>query len=148
MNDFSLDIRWKQRFNNFQKALLLMGKAIDIIQNHKGNSDELDLQEEGLIKRFEFTWELAWNVMKDYLEYEGFSHDMKGPRSALKEAFRVGLIEDDVSWYNALLCRNLTAHQYDEKQADSIVSSIQDCYYNLFCQFELTMLKLVTKENQ
>ncbi len=102
------DIRWKQRYSNFKKASLQLQEFID-----KEGLNKFELQ--GLIKCFEYTFELAWKTMKDYLEREGF--EVKSPRNTIKIAFQTELIADGHTWIDALEKRNLMAHTYDEKIA-------------------------------
>ena len=84
------DIRWMQRFDNYRKALRLLGQAVEIV-SQRVNEDEAveDLLKEGLIQRFEYTHELAWKVMKDYAEYQGYT-DIRGSRDAFRKAFEMG----------------------------------------------------------
>src|SRR5438105_3964344 len=96
------DVRWRQRFQNFEEALRHLEDAIQI-----KNPDII--QKAGTIQFFEMSYELAWNTIKDYLEDEGFV-DVKSPRNALKKAFEVGIIADGHSWMELLSDRNLTAH--------------------------------------
>src|ERR1700761_4630410 len=107
------DIRWEQRFANYRKALTQLTKFID-----KG--DLTDLEEQGIIKAFEYTYELAWNTLKDYLEYQGIL-DITGSRDALREAFKANLITDGDTWMEMIKSRDLTAHTYNEDTADEIV---------------------------
>lgn len=90
-------------------------------------------QKAGTIQFFEMTFELAWNLVKDYLEDQGFS-DVKSPRSALKKAFETGLIVDGHKWMELLLNRNLTAHTYDEETADEVIKLIRSEYEPLLKQ--------------
>ncbi len=92
------DIRWKQRFSNYEKALNRLQKFID-----KGELSELE--ERGSIKAFEYTYELAWNTLKDFLEFSGHS-DIYGSRDAIKKAFQLGIIEDGEGWMDMLKSRN------------------------------------------
>lgn len=117
------EIRWKQRFENFRKSLGFLENAINI--------EEPDLtQKAGLIQFFEITFELSWNLMKDYLEEKGFA-DLRSPRDSIKTAFETELIKDGHTWLIALKNRNLTSHTYDEQLADIIVSEIKGSYYPL-----------------
>ena len=100
------DIRWKQRLDNYQKALF---QLTDAVEQH--GEDSIDIIKEGIVQRFEFTHELAWKVMKDFLEYEGYQN-ITGSRSATKEAFNKGLIEEGQIWMNMLESRNKTVHTY------------------------------------
>lgn len=122
------DIRWKQRFENYLKALGQLQKFID-----KGNLNELE--EQGLIQAFEFTHELAWNVMKDYFEYQGNS-TLTGSRDATREAFQKGLIQDGAQWMEMIKSRNQSTHTYNESTANDIRDRILNHYYDLFVSFK------------
>jgi len=117
------DIRWKQRFQNFEKAIGHLEDALKI-----ENPDLL--QKAGIIQFFEMSYELAWNTLKDYLEDQGFS-DVKTPRSAIKKAFEVELIKNGHDWMELLLDRNLTAHTYDEEKASEVEKLIHLRYFPL-----------------
>jgi len=117
------DIRWKQRFQNFEKAITHLEIALQL-------KDPDMLQKAGIIQFFEMSYELAWNTIKDYLEEEGFV-DVKSPRSAIKKAFEIGLIDDGHSWMELLLDRNLTSHAYDEEKATEVEKLIHQKYYPL-----------------
>lgn len=119
----SQDIRWKQRFQNFEKSLHYLENAMNIM-----NPDII--QRAGLIQFFEMSFELAWNTMKDYLEGQGFL-DVKSPRAAIKKAFETGLITDGHLWLKALEDQNLTSHTYDENTANQVVELIRNSYYPL-----------------
>ncbi|HEC42136.1 hypothetical protein LCGC14_2652300, partial [marine sediment metagenome] len=120
------DIRWKQRFQNFEKAMGYLEKALDI-----ENPDMV--QKAGLIQFFEISFELAWKVMKDYLEEQGLS-DLKYPREVIKTAFQSELIEDGHIWLKSLSDRNLTSHTYNETIAEEVVAEIRKSYYPLLNQ--------------
>ena len=88
------DIRWVQRFSNYQKALRRLDEAIEIVSRKTDWAESIDdLLQEGLIQRFEYTHELAWKVMKDYAEYQGYT-DVRGSRDAFRKALEMGLIQD------------------------------------------------------
>ena len=125
------DIRWKQRLNNYNKALSQLTKFIQ-----KGNLNELE--EQGLIQAFEYTYELAWNVMKDYYEFQG-TEKIQGSRDAIRLAFKRGLISDGEGWMKMLESRTRTSHTYDEKVANSIADAILKKYYHLFVSFQQKM---------
>jgi nucleotidyltransferase substrate binding protein (TIGR01987 family) len=101
------DIRWKQRFQNYGKALMLLEEAVDA-----NRAADRELIKAGIIQYFDFTHELAWKVMKDFLEYEGMT-GIVGSRSATREAFNKGLIEEGQAWMDMLETRNITVHAYD-----------------------------------
>ncbi len=124
----NLDIRWKQRFSNYVKAFSQLQKFID-----KGKLNEFE--EQGLIQCFEYTYELAWNVLKDYLEAEG-NQNIIGSKSAIMEAFKVGLIKDGEGWMRMFKDRNKTSHTYNEETADEIVSHIYTNSYPLFLELK------------
>ncbi len=116
------DIRWKQRFSNFKKAFIQLTEFID-----KEELNKFEVQ--GLIQCFEYTFELAWKTMKDYLEQEGF--EVKSPRSAIQTAFQIQLVTDGHTWIDALEKRNLMAHTYDEEKASEAEVLIRNNYYTL-----------------
>ncbi len=133
------DIRWVQRFSNYRKALLQLGKAVAIVSAQKSRGDADKLMEEGLIQRYEYTHELAWKVMKDYAEYQGLT-DIVGSRDAIRQTLQAGLISDE-RWMDSIRDRNLTSHNYDDDTAVAIVANIINVYYPLFVDYEKVMLK-------
>jgi nucleotidyltransferase substrate binding protein (TIGR01987 family) len=130
----SQDIRWIQRFNHFSKALDQLTKFIV-----KGELNELEKQ--GLIKCFEYTYELAWNVLKDYFETQGET-GMHGSRDAFRLAFRRGLVQDGETWMDMIKSRTLTVHTYDEKIADQITTDIVKRYFSKFVELQAKMASL------
>jgi len=141
------DIRWQQRFSNFNKALEKLTEAIDYIKNESNKHDNDDAEaedtlddiiKEGLIHRFEYTHELAWNVMKDFLSEVG---DVKiyGSKDATKEAFHAELIEDGDVWMEMIKSRNKTSHTYNEETADEIYNKILNEYHAAFKRFQQVM---------
>lgn len=117
------DIRWKQRLQNFSKSM-------QHLENALGTPQPDLLQKAGIIQFFELTYELAWNLMKDYLEAQGFD-DVKTPRSAIKKAFEIGIIQDGHNWIHMLQDRNLTAHTYDEAKATAMEHQIHFQHFPL-----------------
>lgn len=113
------NIRWKQRFENFEKSYLLLEK-------YANQKISTELERAGIIQFFEMTFELAWKVLKDYLEAEGFI--VKSPRETIKQAFQIELIEEGHIWLDALAKRNLTTHTYDDALADQLVITIKEQY--------------------
>lgn len=116
------DIRWKQRFVHYRKAFTLLEQAVSIPRLS-------EVERAGLIHFFEMTYELAWKVMKDYLEQEGFQ--VASPREAVKIAFQSGLISDGQVWLEALQDRNLAVHTYEENIALAVEKRIRDSYFPL-----------------
>ncbi|MBN3582850.1 nucleotidyltransferase substrate binding protein [Algoriphagus aestuarii] len=143
------DIRWEQRFSNFVKALLKLSQAVEYINQNFLQEDEpidnsdlgyvLDeMIKEGLIQRFEYTHELAWNVMKDYAIYQG-NTNVGGSRDATREAFQLKLVSDGKVWMDMIGSRNKTSHTYNEETADEIYSKILNEYYPAFLEFQKNM---------
>ena len=117
----NIDIRWKQRFNNLEKAFKQLSEAHERL-------DQLDdLAKEGYIQRFEYTLELAWKTLKDYLEDQGFM--VKFPRDVIKQAFQVELIDDGEIWMKMLKKRNLLAYTYNESLFYEALEDIKHEYY-------------------
>lgn len=121
------DIRWIQRFNHFAKALSQLKGAVELAQKRQLSK----LEEQGLIQAFEFTHELAWNTLKDFLEERGVQ-DLYGSRDTTREAFKTGLIVNGEAWMNMIQSRNLTSHTYEESTAKEIVSAILKTYHAEF----------------
>jgi nucleotidyltransferase substrate binding protein (TIGR01987 family) len=115
----SEDIRWKQRFDNFKRAL----RQLDAAATLAGTRPLSDLEKQGLIQGFECTHELAWNVLKDYLEHEGIV-GIVGSRGSIREAFRRGLINDGEAWMAMIEKRNLSSHTYDLDTANQLCAQI------------------------
>lgn len=131
------DIRWQQRHSNLINALNQLRSAVDLAR-----SRELSLLEnQGLIQAFEFTHELAWNVMKDYARYQG-NTAITGSRDATREAFKVGLIEDGDTWMEMIVSRNLTSHTYNLSVAEDIAKKIRNNYYAAIAAFAAKMESL------
>ena len=128
------DIRWIQRLNNFQQALSQLAQAVSL-----SKSKELsDLEKQGLIKAFEFTHELAWNVMKDYFEYQGTT-SIRGSRDAAREAFQKDLIQNGEAWMAMINSRNLTSHTYNKEVAEEIIEDVIQHYFPEFKIFSEKM---------
>lgn len=128
------DIRWIQRFNHFAKALGQLREAVELAQERPLSK----LEDQGLIQAFEFTHELAWTTLKDFLEERGVQ-DLYGSRDTTREAFKTGLIVNGEAWMNMIQSRNLTSHTYEEAIAKEIVSAIHKTYYT---EFETLQVKL------
>ncbi len=116
------DIRYKQRFENFEKSYLLLKESLKI-------KEPSIVEKAGVIQFFETTFELSWKLMKDYEEYLGY--EVKSPREAIKRAFNIEFISNGSLWLEALVDRNLTVHTYDENIANEVYTKILDEYYYL-----------------
>jgi len=137
------DIRWEQRFSNYEKALEKLHQAVEKIKTDftlddegKIDDDEFldDIIKEGLIQRFEYTHELAWNVMKDFLGEIG-EVKMFGSKDATKEAFAAEMIQDGEVWMDMVQSRNKTSHTYNENTANEIFLKIMHHYHPAFLAF-------------
>ena len=131
------DIRWKQRFSNYKKALATLKSAVELAKTR----NLTDLEKQGMIQGFEFTFEMAWNVMKDYLEEQGIT-GIIGSKGAVRHAFNKDLIEDGQAWMDMIKDRNLAAHSYDEKTAEDLATAIIRDYYSQFVVFAEKMNSL------
>lgn len=118
------DIRWQQRFNNYLRAFRTMTDAVELSEER----DLSNLEEQGLIQGFEFTHELAWNLLKDYLEYQGITN-LIGSRDASRKAFENGLIEDGEVWMDMIKARNSSSHTYNIETAEEIAGDILTRFY-------------------
>ncbi|MBU5636212.1 nucleotidyltransferase substrate binding protein [Geomonas sp. Red69] len=127
------DIRWKQRFNNYLRALKTLTEAVQLANERQLTK----LEEQGMVQGFEFTHELAWNVLKDYLSEKGII-GLIGSKDATREAFKNGLIEDGTAWMDMIKARNLSSHTYNPETAEEIVESVLTRFYP---QFELMAKK-------
>lgn len=139
----SKDIRWEQRFSNFNKAFNKLDEAVkritkDYTMDENGAIDEDDflddILKEGLIQRFEYTHELAWNVMKDFLINSG-NTNIYGSKDATREAFAAGLILNGEIWMDMIKSRNKTSHTYNEETANDIFQKIMHQYIHDFLSF-------------
>lgn len=128
------DIRWKQRFENYKKALKQLQEAV-VLHNKKTLSN---IERQGFIKAFEFTHELAWKVMKDYFQYQG-NNLIMGSRDATRESFQTRMIIDGEGWMDMIKTRNSAVHTYDETIVDEIILKILNTYFKLFIDFEKVM---------
>jgi nucleotidyltransferase substrate binding protein (TIGR01987 family) len=120
----TFDIRWKQRFQNFDRAVVLLGEPIE-----RGLETLSTLEKEGMVQRFEFALELAWKTLKDYLEHEGSVITPVTPRNVIKEAFAARIIPDGQVWIDMLDHRNILSHTYDPDTFEKAVLSIRDRYF-------------------
>jgi nucleotidyltransferase substrate binding protein (TIGR01987 family) len=135
------EIRWQQRFDNFQKAFLLLKEALE----EKPINEYSKLEQEGIIQRFEYTFDLAWKTIKDKLFYEGY--DEKTPRAVIRRAFEVEFIteEDTEIWLDSLDKRNILSHTYNEDAAREALEAIRDNYYPVIKQVYQSLKAEITR---
>ena len=131
------DLRWKQRFDNYLRAFEILRRAVELARQR----DLSELEQQGLIQGFEFTHELAWNVLKDYLEEAGIS-GIIGSKGASREAFKNGLIHDGESWMETIKSRNLSSHTYNQDTAEEVATNILTRFYPAFEQMTATFTAL------
>lgn len=130
----SIENRWKQRFQNFEKAYHKLQNAVQLKKLS-------ELERAGLIQTFEFTFELAWKTLKDVLEYEGY--EVKSPRETIKKAFETEYIADGEGWLDILNKCNLMAHTYNENTSIQVAKLITDSYFKLILElYKLLEIKI------
>lgn len=123
------DIRWKQRFQNYEKAFGRLVRAIEVV---KATPDD-DLLQSGLVQTYEYTFELAWKTLKDYLESEGFL--LRSPRETIRQGFQSGFIANAEDWLQALADRNLIDHIYDDEVMARVLKDIFERYFFILQEF-------------
>jgi len=131
-------LRWVERLQNFKSAYLQLQKAVELSQSRALS----DLEKQGVIQAFEFTHELAWNVLKDYFEYQGTT-SITGSRDASREAFQKGLISSGDVWMEMIKSRNLTSHTYNLQIANEITNKALNEYFAAFSELLQKMIPLI-----
>lgn len=132
------DVRWQQRFSNYKRALTqLEGFVEPPLLNER--------EQQGLIKAFEYTFELAWNTLRDLLRSQG-NAGLLGSRDTLREAYRLGLIEAGETWMLMIQDRNLTSHTYNRSTADAIGAQILSSYLPCFQQLRTRLDQRLLQE--
>ncbi len=130
-----IEDRWLQRFQNFEKAFNSLTESIEALQNEPDN----DFIKDSVIQRYEYTIELGWKTLKDYLEYEGFL-DISSPKKVVRLGLKEGYLKDDM-WIMALNDRNKTSHAYDEEMSKEVIEEITEKYYYLLRDLVETLRK-------
>jgi len=136
------DIRWVQRFSNFSKAFLQLENAVHLANERKLS----DLEEQGLIQAFEYTHELAWKTLKDFLNDQG-NNEIYGSKDATRQAFKYELIIDGEIWMDMIKSRKNSSHTYNEAIAEEIISSIINDYFFEFQKLKERFDQLKIKAN-
>lgn len=137
------DIRWIQRFQNYRKAL---GRLSDAVELSKARALS-DLEQQGLVQAFEFTHELAWNTLKDFLTSRG-ANEIFGSRDASREAFAKGLIDNGDVWMTMIRHRNQTTHTYNDETVRAIVAAITTDYIGEFVKLQERFHQLESEEQR
>ena len=135
------DLRWIQRFQNYRQALSRLTAAVKLSRERPLS----ELEQQGLIQGFEYTHELGWNVLKDYLEEQGFV-SIIGSKGATREAFKNGLVEDGEAWMDMIKARNLTSHTDKTEVAEDIVKDILGRFYPALIAMERRFVDLESSE--
>lgn len=135
MSNDNQDIRWKQRFSNFSRAFLLLREAME-----NDISTLNQLEKEGIIQRFEYTFELAWKVLKDKMENDGLVLDQISPKAVIKQAYAAKYINDPDTWLKMIGDRNLMSHTYDFVKFEAVIQSIADDYLPMLQDWYLQLL--------
>ena len=130
------DIRWQQRFDNYKRALQQLTAAVEL----SAQREFTELEKQGVIQGFEFVHELAWNVLKDLLEFEGIQ-GIVGSRGAVREAFKRGLLADGELWLDMIDKRNLTSHTYNAELAQDMVNTIVHRYIPSFVALQQQLMQ-------
>ena len=133
----SSDVRWIQRYQHFLQALAQLKEAFELEKIRPFTK----LENQGLIQGFEFTHELAWNLLKDYLEFNGHQ-GLIGSRDTSREAFKRGLIFNGDSWMEMIKSRNQAPHTYNQKTSEEIVNKIKTLYFTEFLEMETRFHKI------
>jgi len=131
------DIRWLQRFQNFERALVQLERGVELSRQRPLS----ELERQGLVQAFEFTHELAWKTLKDFLEESGQS-GIYGSRDATRAAFAAGLIENGDLWMRMITSRNQTTHTYNEETVQDICAAIVNEYAGAFAQLRQRLANL------
>ena len=129
------DIRWQQRFTNFTRAFLLLRAAIE-----QDPAQLSQLEKEGIIQRFEYTFELAWKVLKDKMGNDGILLDQISPKAVIRQAYAAKYINDPETWLNMIGDRNLMSHTYDFAKFEDVIQAIRDHYLPLLDEWYLALL--------
>lgn len=136
--ELETDIRWIQRYANFHKAC---GRLLEVTEADRFIDDLSELELEGLVKRFENTFELSWKVLQDLLLFKGYEF-MLGPNGTLKKAFEDGLIVNHDGWRKMAKSRNTLSHVYDEEEVMPIIKLIYSDYASLLKQLDEKLWQL------
>lgn len=134
------DIRWQQRFQNFKRAFALLSEAMD-----KDINQLNQLEKEGVIQRFEFTFELAWKVLKDKMEHDGLTIDQISPRAVVRLAYQAKYIDDAEVWLRMIGDRNLMSHTYDSAKFEAVLHAVAKEYLPMLSEWQLSLMQQIVE---
>ncbi len=130
------DIRWQQRFNNFKKAF-------EQLERFTGTEKLNEMESQGLIKAFEYTYELSWKTLQDLLKYKGYNNIL-GPRPVIEKSFQDGYITNGNAWMSMQQSRSLTSHTYDAETAEEVIEEIKSVFFDLFKELRNVLEEEIT----
>ena len=136
------DIRWLQRFSNYEKALNQLRNAVQLAKKRELS----ELEQQGMIQAFEYTHELAWKTLKDFLENKGYK-DIYGSKDTIRLAFKIGLIQNGEIWMDMIVNRKQTSHTYNAETSEKIVNNIKKKYFVEFQALQAKFNELPTKSD-
>jgi nucleotidyltransferase substrate binding protein (TIGR01987 family) len=136
--------RWMYRFDNYKRAFMLLREAIEMMEVRPLSQ----LEKEGVIQRFEYTWELALKMLNDYLSYEGKILNRITPASVIRAAFEAKIIKEGDLWMQAMDARNKMSHVYDVKKFEEVIAHIHSHYLQLFDDLHLSMMASTIHDNR
>ncbi|EGN57737.1 nucleotidyltransferase [Hallella multisaccharivorax DSM 17128] len=141
MTNDSVEPRWHQRLATFRKALARLGEVVELHRTRPLTA----LEKDGMVQRFEYTQELAWKVLKNYLEYQGEIR-LGGSRDTIRQAFAMGIIANTDPWFDMLESRNETSHVYDEDTEEDVIDKIMVTFYPILCELQQSLTDLENKD--
>ena len=124
-------IRWQQRFQNFERALLLLRESLEVKKKLS------QLEKEGIIQRFEYTFELAWKTLSDYLKDQGIKLTENTPKTIIKTAFKANIIKQGEKWIAMLTNRNAMSHQYNFSAFENVINDLKKSHFKALDEFYL-----------
>ena len=135
--------RWQYRFDNYKRAFLLLREAMELRETRELSQ----LEQEGIIQRFEYSWELSWNLLRDYLEHQGVIININTPVNVIRAASKANIINHAEIWMNALDDRNKMTHVYNFARFEEVIKNIQKDYLTILGNLYQDMLAQIVEEN-
>ena len=129
------DVRWKQRFSNYKKSLGVLKRGLELEKERELS----ELERGGFIQAFEFTQELSWKVIKDFIEEKGGGEKIYGSKDAVRQGLNRGLLSSGEIWMKMIEARNISCHTYDEAGSKNLVKNITENFIPCFVELENTL---------
>lgn len=133
--------KWGERLTTYQNAIDRLTEVITLSRQHPLNQFERD----SLVKRFEFSYEMAWKLMMSYEKDNGIT-EILGSKDVIRQAFRLSIVKNGEAWLEMVDARNRTSHLYDEKMATDAADEIIHTYYPLLVELRDVMAELANKK--